>query len=142
MFSIVIVSNQIVNKLLKRFRLFDSELNSLKREITKQNGSQTCICFAYFRTTAFLKLRGRFFAEWSKQKEIAINLAEMTITELDESPRQFYAEARNKEGENYSRATLLSLRNGIERFHLPTTVVFPSLRIPSLFSPTRCWTQK
>ena len=40
----------------------------------------------------------------------------MTITELDESLRQFYAEARNKEGKNYSRATLLSLRNGIERF--------------------------
>ena len=40
----------------------------------------------------------------------------MTITELDESLRQFYAEARNKEGENYSRATLLPLSNGIERF--------------------------
>ena len=44
---------------------------------------RTCICYAYFRTTAFLKLRGQFFisAEWSKQKEIGINLAEMTITE-------------------------------------------------------------
>ena len=63
-------------------------------------------------------LRGRFFisAEWSKQKEIGINLAEMTNTELDVSLRQFYAEARNKEGENYGRATLLSLRNGIGRF--------------------------
>lgn len=40
----------------------------------------------------------------------------MTITELDKSLRQFYAEARNMEGENYSRATLLSLINGIERF--------------------------
>ena len=27
----------------------------------------------------------------------------MTITELDESLRQFYAEPRNKKGENYSR---------------------------------------
>lgn len=40
----------------------------------------------------------------------------MSIAELDENLRQFYAEARNKEGENYSRATLMSLRNGIERF--------------------------
>ena len=39
----------------------------------------------------------------------------MTNTELDESLHQLYAEARNKEGENYGRATLLSLRNGIER---------------------------
>lgn len=40
----------------------------------------------------------------------------MTVEEIDRSLKQFYAEARNKEGENYSRATLLSLRNGIERF--------------------------
>ena len=40
----------------------------------------------------------------------------MTVDELDKNLRQFYAEARNKEGENYSRATLLSLRNGIERY--------------------------
>ena len=40
----------------------------------------------------------------------------MAVEELDRNLRQFYAEARNKEGENYSRATLLSLRNGIERY--------------------------
>ena len=53
--------------------------------------------------------------EWSKQKAIGVSLAEMAVEELDRNLRQFYAEARNKEGENYSRATLLSLRNGIER---------------------------
>ena len=40
----------------------------------------------------------------------------MAVEELDRNLRQFYAEVRNKEGENYSRATLLSLRNGIERY--------------------------
>ena len=40
----------------------------------------------------------------------------MEVEDLDRNLRQFYAEARNKEGENYSRATLLSLRNGIERY--------------------------
>ena len=57
-----------------------------------------------------------FCVEWSKQKAIGVSLAEMTVEELDKNLRQFYAEARNKEGENYSRATLLSLRNGIERY--------------------------
>ena len=57
-----------------------------------------------------------FTVEWSKQKQLGITLAEMSIQELDENLRQFYAEARNRNGENYSRATLLSLRNGIERF--------------------------
>ena len=40
----------------------------------------------------------------------------MTLAELDQHLRQFYAEARNKDGGNYGRATLLSLRNGIERY--------------------------
>ena len=40
----------------------------------------------------------------------------MTFEELDKILRRFYAEARTKDGENYSRATLLSLRNGIERY--------------------------
>ena len=57
-----------------------------------------------------------FSVEWSKQKDIGISLAEMSIDELDRNLRQFYAEARNKDGDNYSRATLLSLRNGIERY--------------------------
>ena len=57
-----------------------------------------------------------FSAEWSKQKQIGINLAEMTLAELGQHLGQFYAEARNKDGGNYNRATLLSLRNGIERY--------------------------
>ena len=93
-----------------------------------------------------LKLRGQFFisAEWSKQREIGLNLAEMTITELDESLGQFYAEARNKEEEKYSRATLLSFRNGIERFlnSPPNSRGISLTNDPSFFSPTRCWTQK
>ncbi|KAL9965496.1 hypothetical protein ACROYT_G029302 [Oculina patagonica] len=62
------------------------------------------------------KMGSFLFTEWSKQKALGVSLAEMTVQELDKSLRQFYAEARNKEGGNYSRATLLSLRNGIERY--------------------------
>ena len=57
-----------------------------------------------------------FTVEWSKQKQRGITLAEMSIQELDENLRQFYAKARSCNGENYSHATLSSLRNGIERF--------------------------
>ena len=39
----------------------------------------------------------------------------MTDEELDEALRFFYAEARTKSGENYSKGSLLSLRNAIER---------------------------
>ena len=66
----------------------------------------SAICYANFS----LPINILLYAEWSKQKQIGINLAEMTLSELN------YAEARNKEGGNYSWATLLSLRNGIERF--------------------------
>ena len=39
-----------------------------------------------------------------------------TKTELDANLRLFYAEARNKDGENYSRSKLLGLRNGLNRY--------------------------
>ena len=61
-------------------------------------------------------MRFFFSTEWSKQKEITINFAEITLSELDQRLRQFHAEARSQDGGNYSRATLLALRNGIERY--------------------------
>ena len=66
--------------------------------------------FLFKQKTFSLEILDFFFsAEWSKQKQIGINLAEMTIAELDQHLRQFYAEARNKDGGNYGRATLLPL---------------------------------
>ena len=40
----------------------------------------------------------------------------MTSKELDNNLRQFYAEARTKDGELYSRPSLLGFRNAIERY--------------------------
>jgi len=40
----------------------------------------------------------------------------MNNNELDKYLRHFYAEARTKDGALYSRSSLLSLRNAIERF--------------------------
>ena len=39
----------------------------------------------------------------------------MSNEELDESLRQFYAEARTQTGQEYSRSSLLGFRNSIER---------------------------
>lgn len=54
--------------------------------------------------------------EWALEKNIPADLQWMTFEQMDQVLRQFYAEARNKEGKPYSRSTLLGLRNGIERF--------------------------
>ena len=40
----------------------------------------------------------------------------MTPSELDSHLRKFYAEARTKKGEDYSRSSLLGFRNAIERY--------------------------
>ena len=40
----------------------------------------------------------------------------MTEIELDEHLRHFYAETRNKKGEDYSKSTLLLFGNAIERY--------------------------
>ena len=40
----------------------------------------------------------------------------MTNEELDKNLRKFYGEARNKNGEEYGRSSLLQIRNSIERY--------------------------
>lgn len=44
------------------------------------------------------------------------DIGQKSKEQLNENLRLFYAEARNKNGGNYSRSTLLGFRNGIERF--------------------------
>lgn len=56
------------------------------------------------------------FSGWSEAKGIQANIEDMSFEELDINLRKFYAEARSQNGDHYSRATLLSLRNGIERY--------------------------
>lgn len=40
----------------------------------------------------------------------------MTLGQLDTNPRRFYAEARNKSGEVYSKSTLLGFPQSVERY--------------------------
>ena len=55
-------------------------------------------------------------SEWALAQGIDENIGGKTKEELNKNLRLFYAEARNKDGRNYSRSTLLGFRNGIERF--------------------------
>ncbi len=43
-------------------------------------------------------------------------LEEMNDEQLDDSLAQFYTEARSKKGEEYSKSSLISFRNAIERY--------------------------
>ena len=57
-----------------------------------------------------------FFSDWRNDRGVDRKLSEMTDMELDQVLRRFYAEARAKDGELYSRSSLLAIRNAIERF--------------------------
>jgi len=57
-----------------------------------------------------------FRSEWASARGINGDIGHKTKTELDANLRLFYAEARNKDGANYSRSTLLGFRNGLERY--------------------------
>ena len=65
-----------------------------------------CICHPFASRTS-LAFRHYSFDE---------NIGGKTKEELNNNLRLFYAEARNKEGGNYSRSRLLGFRNGIESF--------------------------
>ena len=55
-------------------------------------------------------------SEWALARGIDKNIGGKTKEELNKNLRLFYAGAKNKDGGNYSRSTLLGFRNGIERF--------------------------
>ena len=54
-------------------------------------------------------------AEWCREQGLPSNLLTMTFEALDSVLKRFYAEARTKKGEEYSRSTLLNIRNALER---------------------------
>lgn len=51
------------------------------------------------------------FKAWCTEKKIQTPLEEMSIGQLDQNLRRFYAEARTKKGEDYSKSTLLGFRH-------------------------------
>ena len=53
---------------------------------------------------------------WCKEKKIQTPIEQMTVGQLDVNFRRFYAEARNKAGEPYSKSTLLGFRHSFERY--------------------------
>lgn len=57
-----------------------------------------------------------FSLEWSTEKGYQEKLEDLSIEELDEKLRLFYAEVRSKQGQDYSKNTLLGIRSGIERY--------------------------
>lgn len=57
-------------------------------------------------------------------------LEEMNDEQLDDSLAQFYSEVRSKKGEEYSKSSLISFRNAIER-HLNNPPYKRSLKLNS-----------
>ena len=57
-----------------------------------------------------------YHLEQAKEKNFTKPLHEQNDEELKNNLKVFYAEVRNQKGEEYSKSTLLCLRNGIERY--------------------------
>ena len=57
-----------------------------------------------------------FLKEWTKQRKIESQLHEMSDEVLDKHLRQFYAEVKNKQDEDYSKSALVGIKHGIERY--------------------------
>ena len=57
-----------------------------------------------------------FMLAWCNEKQIQTPMENMTIGQLDTNLRRFYAEARNKSVESYSKSSLLGFRHSFERY--------------------------
>ncbi|KAL9958211.1 hypothetical protein ACROYT_G035192 [Oculina patagonica] len=89
----------------KRFASFsESELEQL---VSERHSKKTKEVTNWSVTT---------FKAWCAEKNIQTPLEAMTMGQLDENLRRFYAEARTKKGEEYSKSTLLGFRHSVERF--------------------------
>ena len=56
------------------------------------------------------------FSDWCKERGVDKKLSELSGMELDQVLRRFYGEAHAKDSELYSRSSLLTIRNAIERY--------------------------
>ena len=54
-------------------------------------------------------------AEWCRERRLPSNLLAMPFESLDNILRRFYAEAKTKKGDEYSRSSLLGIRNALQR---------------------------
>ena len=57
-----------------------------------------------------------FILAWCNEKQIQTPMENMTIGELDTNLRRFYAKAKNKSGESYSKSSLLGFRHSFEGY--------------------------
>ena len=68
--------------------------------------------FNYSIINSITKLYFVFLA-WAREKKINKQVHELSVEELDELLRQFYVEARNKKGEEYSKSLSLVLETAL-----------------------------
>ena len=78
-------------------------------------GLNTEISIKFYETLSNV-IKRYLFSEWAQHKNVEKPPHEQSDDELDNNLRGFYAEARNKEGKDYGKSTLLCLRSGIERY--------------------------
>ena len=98
----------------------------MRRQLSRKSHFQFAV-FTILKSTYFDKLSSItnqilivcfFFliSAWGAEKQIQTLLEAMKIGQLDQNLCRFYAEARTKKGEDYSRSTLLGFRHSIERY--------------------------
>ena len=76
----------------------------------------TCTCVKIYYYIGNLIVVNCFQSKWASVRGINGDTGLKIKTELDANLRSFYAEAWNKDGENYSSSTLLWFRNGLDRY--------------------------
>jgi hypothetical protein len=67
-------------------------------------------------TKRLTRISVNIFREYLLSKQISAEFEDLTCEELDRLQGRFYVELRNNKGDMYKKPTLLSYRQGIQRF--------------------------
>ena len=95
-------------------KLFQGKKPLLCFEINELNKQKLSEIDLFEKKNSFLNVKIIVYTDWCQERNITTPLLKMNSKELDQNLARFYAEARTKKGEEYSRSTLLGFRNSIE----------------------------
>ena len=96
-------------------KLFQGKKSLLCFEINELNKQKLSEIDLFEKKDFFLNVKIIVYTAWCQERNITTPLLKMNSKELDQNLARFYAEARTKKGEEYSRSTLLGFRNSIEQ---------------------------
>ena len=103
--EIVKLTEKMSAKVINTFKITSTWLQMWRQQpscLVFLHENNFLMFFFFFNSKKFV-----FILAWCNEKQIQTSMENKTVGQLDTNLRRFYAEARNKSGESYSKTSLI-----------------------------------